>query len=134
MPDPHQPARPAGRRRAVPLAAAAAVLACLAAAPSLPALAQISERLDTNGDGFMDQKEAQDSALAKFQALDQSRDGALSDAEIGLAQGAPNPLDKNADGLVSFDEYWLYFGNVFSAADSNRDGRLSPDELQSMRQ
>lgn len=111
-----------------------ALLAALAMPLAAAATAQIAERLDRNGDGFMDQQEAQQSGLAKFQGLDTNRDGTLSPAEIGLAQGAANPLDSNKDGLVSFDEYWLYFSGFFTAADANRDGKLSPAELEDMRQ
>lgn len=109
----------------------------LAAGLLLPAAAgqaQIADRLDRNGDGFMDQQEAQQSALEKFSALDADRNGALSPPEMNMPAGAENPLDANGDGMVGFDEYWRYFADIYGAADVDRDGRLSPAELQAMRQ
>ena len=88
--------------------------------------------LDVNRDNRVDRREWHGSR-ARFDALDDNRDGVLSLAEMrGTADAPPDlfsSVDRNRDGSVTKDE-WYWDDASFTARDLNRDGRISRDEVK----
>lgn len=90
-------------------------------------------KLDTDGDGFVTRREW-DGDQEGFDRLDRDNDGVLSkkDREIARnearAEQRMKSYDKNADGIVSRDE-WPGDDSSFRRQDADRNGQLTVDEL-----
>jgi hypothetical protein len=122
--------------------------------------AHMLERADTDNDGAISRAEAVAARAATFQRLDANADGAIDlatemrrhrgrgGAEGGPAPGADArsegrpearnqargaPLDANADGRVSRDEFMARLP-MFDRLDADRDGRVTRAELIAARQ
>jgi hypothetical protein len=71
-------------------------------------------------------------SLARFQALDDNRDGMLTRAEVfGVEPPAADlfsSVDVNRDGAITQNE-WHWSEDSFRQRDANRDGRLNRDEF-----
>ena len=87
--------------------------------------------LDVNRDNRIERSEWH-GTRARFDALDDNRDGYISLAEVRGTTEAPPDLfasvDRNRDGSVARDE-WYWDEASFTARDLNRDGRISRDEV-----
>lgn len=123
----------------------------IAAAPaSNPAAAAKSQhaRIDANGDGVIERKEAaQSPRLAEhFDQIDKNHDGRITADERpkhgekhgGSGRGRHEgmaALDIDGDGRLSREELGRHpkFGEKFAAMDANRDGYLIRSELRQYR-
>jgi Ca2+-binding EF-hand superfamily protein len=87
--------------------------------------------LDVNRDNRVDEMEWH-GTRARFQALDDNRDGYLTPSELaGTAEPPPDlfaSVDRNKDGAVTRDE-WYWDDASFKVRDVNGDGRISRDEV-----
>jgi hypothetical protein len=106
-------------------------LAALAAAISLPALAQGGPRPDPYGDATVTQADAEKNAADRFAQLDANHDGTLSlDEQPGggrrFGGGEPGPLSKDA----------YVAGQVqrFQRMDADHDGNLTQAERDAFRE
>jgi Ca2+-binding EF-hand superfamily protein len=96
-------------------------------------------RLDANGDGSIERKEADAASDARFERADANDDGRITREEIRAAHGQRQleRLDENKDGAVSLPELEnaakLAAGKRFERLDANGDGRLLADELAAAR-
>ncbi len=123
----------------------------LAASPVAPATAKPQAiKLDSNGDGVIDRKEAAASPrlAARFDTLDSNKDGTLSRDELPRgkhgrhARGGRHHdqlarLDTNKDGRISREEAKAEprFAARFDAMDVNKDGFVDKaDREQRMKQ
>jgi Ca2+-binding EF-hand superfamily protein len=87
--------------------------------------------LDANRDNRVDQMEWH-GTRARFEALDDNRDGYLTPSEFAGTTDPPPDLfasvDSNKDGAVTRNE-WYWDDASFRARDLNGDGRISRDEI-----
>lgn len=133
------------------------ILAGLAAAlvlPAAPARADnaetIFQRLDLDGDGFVDANELAALRARVFAEMDLDRDAVLTRAEfvegwVDRVVGANDPrrqalidlrnarfaeIDLDGDGAVPREDYVAGARDRFAAADADGDGRLDLEELR----
>lgn len=88
---------------------------------------RIKEKVDTNGDGTIDDAEKQ----AAREALRSRRNGADSRGRANSSDRQQGPsLDANGDGLISLTELDALIQARFTALDENADGVLSQNEAR----
>jgi EF hand len=114
----------------------AGALACLAAADAISAEPLI---FDLDKDGKIDRREFVKGREARFAALDQNKDQAVSPADFP-PESRERPLAKlvgkmiaaadiNRDGKVTLDELQWSGSPVFEKADSNMNGLIDGSEI-----
>ncbi len=108
------------------------------------------EKVDSNGDGFLDAAEIQASRDAKFAEIDTNDDGALDEAEMTAHREKWEAkrkdraekrrakmmakADTNGDGLLQKEEMTgKVVERMMERLDKDGDGRISKDEMKAMR-
>lgn len=104
------------------------------APPTDPRLVAAFRSLDRDGDGKIAEIELAFARMARFAALDLNRDQILQPAEFVGKRGAPaaarfREMDRDGNGLVTWDEYKAAGNQRFLQLDTNRDKRLSLEEF-----
>ncbi len=110
------------------------------------ALAQATEQLlqaDSNGDGSVSKKELMDMRAASFDRLDRNGDGFVDGDDsprmgppkkkFAEAYGRAQAADANGDKRISKQELVGAPTPRFDAADTDKDGTLSSTEIAAMR-
>lgn len=114
-----------------------------AANPVLTLITQlVMARIDSNGDGRVTRAELATAERDRFSQADTNHDRLISPEEFHTAYlaevgqlGSPwadqvfQVIDRDADGLLSFDEVAAAGENIFRVADRNHDGFITAQEL-----
>ena len=117
-----------------------------AAQPHHGGMANMMERLDTNGDGQITKEEAEAAKAARFPEADTNGDGGLSMAEMQAFRAAEkarrmetmrqrmfDKADADGNGVISADEFEARGAPMFDRMDADGDGVITAEEMQAMR-
>lgn len=117
-----------------------------AAQPHHGGMANMMERLDTNGDGQITKEEAEAAKAARFAEADTNGDGGLSMAEMQAFHAAEKArrmetmrqrmfekADADGNGVISADEFEARGAPMFDRMDADGDGVITAEEMQAMR-
>jgi len=116
------------------------------AKPPHGGMANMMERLDTNGDGQITKDEAEAAKAARFAEADTNGDGGLSMAEMQAFRAAEKArrmeamrqrmfekADADGNGVISADEFEARGAPMFDRVDADGDGVITTEEMQAMR-
>ena len=90
----------------------------------------IFDKMDSNGDGKVDQAEFLFEKGAVSYLIDKNSDGMLSRDEVLISDEAFAEVDGNGDGMVSYIEFVQAGLGNFENLDSNSDGFVEVNELE----